>query len=75
MKNVGVPETPLASALATSSATRGVCCVMVKVVAEALEVEAELRGVAREVLRAERALVGEQRVVVLPEPALRRGGL
>ena len=69
-KNVGVPRAPLASALATSLAHarregprrgRG----------EPLDVEAELAGVADEVLDSSRSWWREQEVVHLPEAPLR----
>ena len=69
-KNVGVPETPLRSALSTSSATRAAPACSRRSVREPLDVEAELLGVADQVARAERVLVVEQEVVHLPERAL-----
>ena len=42
---------------------------------EAIDVEAEVAGVGREVRLAEGVLVGEEGVVHLPEPALARRGL
>ena len=47
MKNVGVPETPLRSALSTSSAMRVGAGVLCEVIGEALDVESELLRVAR----------------------------
>ena len=70
MKKVGVPETPLRSALSTSSATRRVVACPRSVVLEPLDVEAQLLGVADEVARLEGVLVCEQEVVHLPEGAL-----
>ena len=74
MKNVGVPETPLSSALATSSDTRA-----------RTRARAAPRGSGRrrdpapprtgEVARRELVLVAEQQVVHLPELALGGGGL
>ena len=52
MKKVGVPDTPLSSALATSRAMRGAWYAAVDVVREALEVEAQLLRVAAQVHRA-----------------------
>ena len=45
-----------------------------QLVPEAVDVEAELGGVAREIARRQLALVSEQDVVHLPELALGRGG-
>ena len=70
-----MPATPLASALATSSATRGGVLAAAELVPEALDVEAELLRVAREVGRRQLVLVLEQLVVHLPEGALRGRGL
>ncbi len=75
MKNVGVPETPLRSALSTSSATRPAPTCVAQVVGEAVDVEPELLGVARSGRRPQRVLVVEQQVVHLPERALRGRGL
>ena len=75
MKKVGVPETPLRSALSTSSATRAAPARWRESVGESLDVEAELPGVAHEILRLELVLVGEEQVVHLPERALVGGGL
>ncbi len=69
MKKVGVPETPLRSALSTSSATRDGARVVAEGVREALHVEPELLGVADQVVGAERVLVRQQEVVELPERA------
>ena len=73
-----MPETPLRSALSTSSATRAAPACSRSGVGEAVDVEAELLGVADQVVRAKRVLVLEQEVVHLPERALvggRLGGL
>ena len=75
MKKVGVPETPLSSALATSSLTRGRVLAAAQLVDEALRVEPELARVVGEVGGPQLALVGEQGVVHLPEAALGGGGL
>ena len=75
MKNVGVPATPLASALATSSAMRAAVLAAAQVLAEAVEVEPELLGVAAQVARPQLVLVREQQVVHRPELALRGGRL
>jgi hypothetical protein len=48
MKKVGVPETPLRSALSTSSATRA-AGVVLQVVGEPFDVESELLGIADQV--------------------------
>ena len=64
-----MPETPLRSALSTSSATRAAPACS-QVFGEALDVEPELLGVGDQVARAERVLVGEQEVVHLPEAPL-----
>ena len=69
MKNVGVPETPLRSALATSSCTRGAWLARAAG-PEAVEVEAERLGVARQVVRLQLVLMVEQPVVHRPERAL-----
>ena len=71
-KNVGVPVTPLWSAVSMSSAdARGVDAAA-QLVGEPVDVEAELAGVADEIRRHQRVLVLEQQVVHLPELALRR---
>ena len=75
MKKVGVPETPLRSALSTSSATRAAPECSRSASSEALGIEAELLGIADEVARAKRVLVLEEQVVHLPERALIGGGL
>ena len=75
MKNVGVPDTPLASALRTSSAIARSVPAPAQVLREAIEVEAEVGGVPVEVARRQLVLVGEQPVVHLPEAALRARGL
>ena len=76
MKNVGVPETPLRSALSTSSATRAAYSCVAQLVGEALDVEPELaaRSPSRSE-RTQRVLVLEQQIVHLPERALRGGRL
>ena len=51
MKKLGVPATPLVSALATSSATRSRVLPAAQLVPEALDVEAQLLGVAPQVAR------------------------
>ena len=75
MKKLGVPATPLASALATSSATRPAYSWRTQILMEAVHIEAQLLGAAHEVARRELVLVAEQRVVHLPERALRAGRL
>ena len=73
-----MPVTPLRSAESTSSSIRAACACVAQVVAEALEVEAELLGVAAQVAGSQLVLVVEQQVVHLPERALggrRLGGL
>ena len=71
MKKLGVPATPLASALATSSATRSACSRPPQLVPEALDVEAELLRVALEVAHRQLVLGREQPVVHRPERPLR----
>ena len=75
MKKVGVPETPLRSALSTSSATRSAPTWSRKYSVKRVDVEAELLGIADQIVRAERVLVAEQEVVHLPEGPLLGGGL
>jgi hypothetical protein len=75
MKKVGVPATPLASALRTSSATRAAYSRRCELVAEALDVEAELAGVAVRDRGRKPALVGEQPVVHRPRTRPARRGL
>jgi hypothetical protein len=70
--NVGVPETPLRSALSTSLGNLGGTGVLAQIVAEAIDVESQLLGVAHEILGTEGVLVGEEKVVHLPEGALCR---
>ena len=75
MKNVGVPETPLRSALSTSSATRAApACSRRSSVNRSTSSPSSL-GVADQVVRTQRVLVVEQEVVHLPEGALVGGGL
>ena len=71
MKNVGVPDTPLSSALITSSLTRAGVLAAAQLVAKRSGSRPSSLGVAAEVARPQLALVGEQRVVHLPELALR----
>ena len=72
MKNVGVPDTPLRSADSTSWAIRAACTCRVQVVVEAVDVEAELVGVAAAGRRrAGASWRREQQVVHRPERALR----
>ena len=66
-----MPRAPLASALATSARTRAAWRLVLEVARRTLDVEAELAGVAEQVLELELVLVGEQQVVHLPEAALR----
>ena len=71
MKKVGVPETPLEVGRVDVLGDRGPRRVRVRRSSlEAVDVEAELLGVADEVAVAERVLVLEQQVVHLPERAL-----
>ena len=72
MKKVGVPETPEVSALETSSRDPLEVDPPPHLVFEPVGVEFELVGVAVHVVEVEFALVGHQRVVHLPEGALRR---
>ena len=74
MKNVGVPDTPLSSALPTSSLTRWAYYASAQLVPEAFDVEAEIGRVLAEVARRQLALMCEQHVVHLPELPLGRGG-
>ena len=74
-KRLGVPTTPLASALSTSSATRCACVRPAQVVPQAVGVAPEVLGVAAKIVGRELVLVAEQRVVNRPERALRGGCL
>ena len=69
MKNVGVPETPLRSAVSTSSAIRGALAPP-QIFAKALEIETELLGVAEQILTFS-SPDGRATVVHLPELPLR----
>ncbi len=75
MKNDGVPETPLASALATSSLTRAAWVRRRSSSVSRSPSRSELPRVAAQAAGRQLALVGEQDVVHLPERPLRAGGL
>jgi hypothetical protein len=75
MKNVGVPETPLRSALSTSSATRAAPASWRRSSVNRSTSRPQLLSVGDQVVRDECVLVGEQEIVHLPERALVGGGL
>ena len=70
MKKVGVPDTPLSSALATSSVTRSRYSPRRTPSISRSTVEAELARVVGDVGEPQRSLVAEEHVVHLPEAAL-----
>ena len=72
MKNDGVPETPLRSARVDVLRDARRSFVRAQVLAEPVDVEAELLRVAEQIGDAQRVLAVEQQIVHLPEPSLLR---
>ena len=78
MKIVGVPLTPLRTPSMKSRRTLGEIAMLVQIAGEASPVQPEVIGVGQQIGELQRVLVREQRVVHLPELALRArrlGGL
>ena len=73
MKNAGVPFTPTFGAVRHVLVDRRRVRLLREALVELRRVEAELLGVRLQLVVAERRLIGEQLLVVLPELALRVG--